>query len=128
MRRQFFDSGAFTFLEILFTIVVIAVGMLAIMNWVPVSIQTKTELERKTTALFLAQEKLDEIGWSVLYNFNNDFNQLTPVTFSSPYDNFSWTAAASDEAGWSLKSISVSTWHIEDADNKVTLDTKIAPR
>ena len=128
MRQRVLGPEAFTFLEVLFTVVIIAVGIIAIMNWVPVSIQTKTKVERKTTAIFLAQEKLDEIAWSVLYNFGNDFNQATPQAFGAPYNNFYWTAASNDETGWSLKTLSVSTWHADEPGNKVIFDTQVAPR
>lgn len=125
VKNQFFLMG-FTFLEVLFTVVIIAVGLLAIMNWVPAAIKTKIELERKTIAIFLAQEKMDEIKKDALSSFSDDFNQSVPWTFSAPFDTFIWTA--SDDRGDPLRAISVSTWHIEDPEKKVIFHTEIARR
>jgi len=101
---------------------------MAIMNWVPVAIQTKIKTERKTTAIFLAQEKIEDIKWSALANFNNNFNQSNPVSWSIPYNNYRWTANDTVDLIWSIKTISVSTWHKEEPENKVTFDTKISRR
>ena len=49
--------GGFSLLEILVAIVVMSVGTLAIINWMPLALRTKTNLEKRTKALFLAQEK-----------------------------------------------------------------------
>jgi len=117
-----YKSG-FTFLEILFTVVIISVGLLAIMNWVPVAIQTKIKTERKTTATFLAQEKIEDIKSNA---FSQNFNQTEPLSWTAPYGNYQWTA--SDDSGSDIKVISVSTWHIKEPENKVTFDTKIARR
>ena len=122
------DRRAFTFLEILFTVVIISAGLIAIMNWVPVAIQTKIKTEHKTTAIFLAQEKIEDIKWSALANFNKNFNQAAPASWSVPYNDFWWTATDVVDLTWSIKTISVSTWHTLEPNNKITFDTKIARR
>jgi len=116
----------FTFIEILVTVVIIAVGLVAIMNWVPLSIQTKIKLERRTTTIFLAQERIDDIKRSALANYDDNFNWAVPQSWPVPYDNFRWTA--SDDLGANIKAVSVSTWHIEEPDNKIIFDTEIARR
>jgi len=118
--------GGFSLLEILVTLVIISVGTLAIINWMPISIRTKANLEKRATTVFLAQGKIEEIKSTALVSFNNDFNQTAPASWSVPYDNFMWTA--SDDRGSAIKVISVSAWHREDPNNKVNFDTKIALR
>lgn len=117
--------SAFTFLEVLFTVVIISVGLIAIINWVPGIIATKIKAEQKSTAIFLAQGKIDDIKREAALSWTS-FNETNPQSWSVPYDSYRWTA--SDDSGASLKTVSVSVWHIEDADNKVRLDTKIALR
>jgi prepilin-type N-terminal cleavage/methylation domain-containing protein len=117
----------FTFIEVLVTVVIIAVGLVAIMNWVPLNIQTKIKLERRTTAIFLAQERVDDIKRSALANYDDNFNWAVPQSWSVPYDNFRWTSSDNPDTA-ALRSISVSAWHIEEPDNKITFDTKIARR
>jgi len=118
--------GGFSLLEILVAIVVMSVGTLAIINWMPMALRTKTNLEKRTKALFLAQEKIEEIkSWAVA-DFTDDVIQDSPAIWPSPYDTFRWTA--SDDGGSNIKVISVTVWEIEDADNKITFDTKIALR
>src|SRR4030042_453498 len=118
--------GGFSLLEILVALVVMSVGTLAIINWMPLALRTKTNLEKRTKALFLAQEKTEEIKSEAIANFNQDFNQTSEAIWPSPYNTFRWTA--SDDGGSNIKVISVTVWEIEDADNKITFDTKVAQR
>lgn len=120
------DRKGFTFLEILFTVVVISVGLIAIMNWVPVAIQTKIKTEQRTRTILLAQDQMEETKRRVLYN------------------EFSWTASGCNEESWTigdfsglnsicretdnLKIITVTAWHIENPDDITTFDTKVARR
>jgi prepilin-type N-terminal cleavage/methylation domain-containing protein len=116
----------FSLLEILVAIVVVSVGTLAIINWMPLALRTKTNLEKRTKALFLAQEKIEEIKSRAVANFTDYVIQDSQAIWPSPYDTFLWTA--SDDQGDNIRVISVTVWEIEDADNKITFDTKIALR
>lgn len=120
------SHSGFTFLEILFTVAITSVGLVALMNWMPVAIQTKIKTERKTTAIFLAQEKIEDMKRMALASFASDFSQSAPLGWSVPYEDFRWTA--SDDLGSNIKVISVSAWHMEEPNNKVIFDTKIALR
>ncbi|RKY32171.1 MAG: hypothetical protein DRP74_03175 [Candidatus Omnitrophota bacterium] len=125
MERNLLAESGFTFLEVLFTVVIIALGLVAIINWVPLAVSAKIKAEQKSTAIFLAQGKIEDIKREAAANWTN-FNEVNPQSWSAPYDSYRWTA--SDDLASNLKTISVSVWHIEDADNKVKLDTKIALR
>jgi len=65
------QKEGFTFLEILVMVVVISVGLIGIMNWVPVAIQTKIKVEQRTGAILLAQGKMEEAKRRVLSSFTN---------------------------------------------------------
>ena len=116
----------FTFLEILFMVVVISVGLIAIMSWVPVAIQTKVKTEQRTGAILLAQGEMEEVKRRVLFN------------------EFSWTASGCNDEPWTinnfrglnsicresdnLKIITVTAWHIENPGDITTFNTKVARR
>jgi Tfp pilus assembly protein PilV len=116
----------FTFLEILFMVVVISVGLIAIMSWVPVAIQTKVKTEQRTGAILLAQGEMEEVKRRVLSN------------------EFSWTATPCNNEPWTignfsglnricrqnnnLKNITVTAWHIDSPGDITTFDTRVARR
>lgn len=116
----------FSLLEILVTVVIVAVGIVAIIKWLPVSMRIKSNLENRTKSLFLAQEKIEEIKSRALTDFSDDFNQASPASWPVPNNNFRWTV--SDDGGATIKIISVTTWNVDDSANRITFATKISPR
>jgi type II secretory pathway pseudopilin PulG len=114
------DRRAFTFLEILFTVVIISAGLIAIMNWVPVAIQTKIKTERRTIAIFLAQKNIEEAKRTLLSNFDSG------VTWTVSPD-FACSGNVITENP-NLKTITVSVWHIENPSDITTFYNKVARR
>jgi type II secretory pathway pseudopilin PulG len=114
------NRRAFTFLEILFTVVIISVGLIAIMNWVPVAIQTKIKTERRTIAIFLAQKNIEEAKRILLSNFDSVVTWTVNAGFDCTGDVITENP--------NLKTIRVSVWHIENPSDITTFSTRVARR
>lgn len=67
MHRQ---SG-FTLLEILITLVVLAIGIISLVRVVSLGIFADTEVENRMIALSLAMEKMEELKDTAIGNFND---------------------------------------------------------
>ena len=107
-------------------VVIISVGLIPIMNWAPLAIQTNIKVEQKTTVIFVAQEKIEDAKQRVLANL------------------FSWTATGCNSESWtlggvegltdicydssSLKNITVNAWHNESPAEVIAFNTKVARR
>lgn len=104
---------------------ILSVALIPIMAWVPTSIQTRLQTERKTTAIFLAQSKVEELHYKVINNFTTNYSE-GPLPFNSPYQNFSYTIT--DNVDSSLKTISARVWHIEKPNDATAFYTQIAKR
>jgi len=126
LRRYLKAKTGVSFLEVLAALIILSVALVPIMTWVPTSIQTKVKSERKTTAIFLAQGKIEELRCQIIGNFTQDRNPPQPVAFPNPYQNFSYTV--SDDLNPNLKTISVRVWHIEKPNDETILYTKITKR
>ena len=109
----------FTFLEILFMVVVISVGLIAIMSWVPVAIQTKVKTEQRTRAIFLAQEIMEDTKHCELFN-------LPLPNWNFP--DFGWTVNRSDDSIPNLRILAVRVWHNERPNDITAFDTKVMQR
>ena len=116
----------FTYLEVLAALVILSVALIPILTWVPTSIQTKLKTERKTTAIFLAQEKLEELRYKIINNFGVDYTVAAPNPFYPPYQDFSYTV--NDNFNSNIKTISVKVWHIEKPDDDTTFYTQVTKR
>jgi len=124
LKRCLKVNKGFTFLEVLLASVILSVALLPIMTWVPTSIQTKLKAERKTTAIFLCQSKVEQLRYRII----NDFSYAADNggAFNSPYQNFSYAVTYSVENN--LKKISVKVWHIENPQDETVFYTQIARR
>ena len=118
MRRNF--KRAFTFIEVLTTIVIIAVGLIGIMNWVPLAIETKIKTEQRTKAIFLAQKNIEEAKRILLYDFNSNISWSVEEGFNCTGDV---TADSPD-----LKTLSISVWHLNSPQDITKFYTKVARR
>ncbi len=115
----------FTFLEVLAALVILSTALIPILTWVPVSIQSKLQAERKTTAIFLCQSKLEEVRYKTIKNFINNYN-VGSVSFNPPYQDYRYTV--NDNLDVNLKTISVKSWHIEKPQDETILYTQISRR
>ncbi len=126
MKRYLKLKTGVSFLEVLAALIILSVALVPVMTWVPTSIQTKLKAERKTSAIFLAQGKMEELRSQIIGNFTQDRNTPQPVAFPNPYQNFSYLV--SDDLNPDLKTISARVWHIEKPDDETILYTKITKR
>lgn len=121
-------SKGFTFVEVLTSLVILSVALIPILTWLPTAIQTKLKAERKTTAVFLAQNKTEELHYQIIADFNKNYT-VNSMAFNSPYQDFRYSITdQSLDGSLKLKTISVKVWHIEDPEDETIFYTKIAQR
>ena len=125
MKKSLKQKSAFTFVETLAALVILSIALVPILAWLPTSIQTKLQVERKTTAIFLAQRKLEELRFKIIKNFNSDYNEDS-VSYDSPFQDFRYTLT--DNLGTSIKTISAKVWNIEKPEDDETFITQVAKR
>ena len=126
MKKYLKSKTGFSFVEVLAALVILSVALIPIMLWVPTSIQTKLQTERKTTAIFLGQSKIEELHYKIIKSFSTNYNQAE-TSFNSPYQDFHYTVT-DNSAGTYLKTISVSVWHTETPENATIFYTQVASR
>jgi len=119
-----FKTG-FSLIELIATLAILAIALLPLLNWLPLSIQTQLKAERKTKAIFLAQGKIEELRTAIINNFDQDYN-LNPAAFNPPDQNFRYSIT--DDLNDNLKTISVKTWHTENPQDETIFYTQIARR
>jgi prepilin-type N-terminal cleavage/methylation domain-containing protein len=129
LSKSFKLIRGFTFLEVLAALVILSVALIPIMLWVPTSIQTKLQTERKTIAIFLCQSKIEELHYKIIKNFGTDYDQAS-TSFYPPYPDFKdfRYMVTDNSAGTYLKTISVSVWHTETPENATIFYTRVASR
>lgn len=125
MKRYRNFKRGFTFLEIIAAIAILSAALIPILTWVPTSLQTKIKTERKTTAIFLAQAKIEELRNNIIKDFDQNYNSAS-VSFNAPYQGYRYTATDDLVAGF--KTISVKAWHIENPNDETAFYTQIAQR
>ena len=118
-------ARGFTLIELIATLVILSIALLPLLNWLPLSIQTRLKAERKTKAIFLAQGKLEELRTKIINNFDQDYN-LDLLAFNPPYQNFRYSIT--DDLNNNLKTISLKAWHIENPQDETIFYTQIARR
>jgi len=108
------NKHAFTFIEVLTTVVLMLVALIPLMTIVPQMIQNSLKAERLLTVVFLAEQKMEEVKRDVVNSFGVSRDEAT-TAFNSPHAAYKYTVA--DNEGASLKEIRVDAWHDEDADS-----------
>lgn len=124
MKKYLKFNKGFTFLEVLAALIILSVALIPIMTWVPTSIQAKLKAERQTTAIFLAQGKIEELHTQIINNFN--YNYTNSSVFNPPYQDFRYNVT--DNLNTTLKTISVKVWHIERPQDELVFYTQISRR
>jgi prepilin-type N-terminal cleavage/methylation domain-containing protein len=125
LKKYLKSKTGFSFLEVLAALVILSAALIPIMLWVPTSIQTKLKTERKTTAIFLSQSKIEELRYKIIKNFSADYNQAS-TPFGSPYQDFRYSVT--DDLNPNLKTISVQIWQMETPGNETIFYTQVAKR
>jgi prepilin-type N-terminal cleavage/methylation domain-containing protein len=125
-KKRILNIYGFTFLEVLAALAILSAALIPILTWVPTSIQTKLKTERKTTAIFLAQAKIEELHYKIIKNFDKDYN-AGPLAFDSPYQDFRYTLTVNNVTS-DLKKTSARVWHIEEPTHENVFYTQVARR
>ena len=125
-------ENGFTLLEILLTIIILSMALIPLMEMLPQALVLDNKVERETQAVFLAQQKLEEVKGEAIYDFSPDYS-MSATAFPSPHSTFKYIVSDDQEAG--IKEIAVNVWYDEDGDNivdsdeeEVELNTKVAER
>lgn len=125
-------ENGFTLLEVLLTIIILSMALIPLMEMLPQALVLDKKVERETQAVFLAQQKLEEIKGKAIYDFNPDYSE-SATAFPVPHSIFKYVV--SDDQGTDVKEIAVNVWYDEDGDNivdsdeeEVELNTKVAER
>ncbi|MCP4650840.1 MAG: hypothetical protein GY853_12290 [PVC group bacterium] len=128
---------AFTLTEVLAGIVLLALAIIPMANYLTQSFVISVREERITKTIFLAERKMEELKGKIIYDFNTD-RDAKATAFTDPgYGNYKYIVddqtIATKKSG--LKQIQVQVWYDEDGDKvidsdeeSVTLNTKIAQR
>ena len=125
----------FTLIEVLASIVLIALVLIPIMTIVPQMIENSLKSERLTKVIFLAERKTEEVMGELINNFGASI-----ATSGNLGGNYEYTVALAQDGSIpiaDLKIITVRVWYDEDGDGTfdddmelitIALDTKVADR
>ena len=126
------NKRAFTLIEVLGSIALLAIALTPLMYLLSKSLQQSRRSEQMVRVLFLAQMKMDETRAGVLSDYGTDRDQAGDFS-SSGYDGYKYTVTDDNASG--LKTLQVRVWYDADDDDaidaeedRVTLDSKIADR
>lgn len=116
-----------TLLEVILAVLIMTLGLTPIVRLAPTILRSKANTEQITESAFLATRKIEEVRGRVLDNFGKeDGYGESNVSFPSPHSSYKYTIT--DDLDPVIKTISVSAWHVERTNDKLTLYTKIANR
>lgn len=111
---------AFTLLEVLITIVILTIGVVAILWALNFGLFARSDIENVATALNISQAKLEEIKNTAFGNINN--SGPTPDT---SFPAFNTTVTASNNSNIKQVDVVVS-WPTKGGDANVALNTLVA--
>jgi len=118
-RRARGRQRAFTLVEVLAALTLVAIILPAAMKGISLATATAALAKQKLTAASLAETKLAELLASGEWQ-NGDL----AGDFGEEWPNYHWTAEATDWEATTLQEVSVSvTWTARGADRSVTLST-----
>ncbi|HPN88673.1 MAG TPA: prepilin-type N-terminal cleavage/methylation domain-containing protein [Candidatus Omnitrophota bacterium] len=115
---------AFTLLELLLTISVLAVGIVPVIRSMAIGMVADQVIEYQMTAVFLAQEKMEIIkdsSWQSLGDY-----ALKRESVGEPFANYEWEVEIkdSDEDPNNLKTVTVTVyWDSKGTEQQVVLST-----
>ena len=121
------SKKGFTLVEIVAAMAIMSVALVPMMRLVPGMIQSKVAVEQKTTALFLAEQKTEEIKQLLLNDFSTSVAAVE-TSFNAPHQDYRFTIAETSEIAGFLKNITVTTWHSNRSRGRVILNTQVADR
>ncbi len=122
--------GGFTLTEVVVASTLLILAIVPILKALTGSYLASTSIERKTSSLFLAQAKLDEIKARSIYDYASSFNETDTSLGDSYYCSVNDAAVHAD-----LRGITIIAGYDVDSDNTldgdevlVTIITQLARR
>jgi prepilin-type N-terminal cleavage/methylation domain-containing protein len=126
LKRFYKTQKGFTIFEVLAALVILALALTPVAEWIPASLGTRLRSQHKTTGIFLAENKLEELRYQIFNDFDTSRGTVSPQAFAAPFNEFNYTVA--DNPGASLKTITVEVWHTEYPEDETILNTQFARR
>ena len=126
------NRRGFTLIEVLASVVLIAVAIIPVAEALTQGLVISAKEERLTKVIFLADRKMEEIIGKVIYDYNTDRDESGNFSeygdLDPSYSEYKYTVDDSviEDNDSKLKKIEVKVWH--DDGESITLDTKIAER
>ncbi|MDP8212752.1 MAG: prepilin-type N-terminal cleavage/methylation domain-containing protein [Candidatus Zapsychrus exili] len=81
------NTRAFTLLEVMLAIIVLAIGIVSLISMLGISLRADIDVDKKTIAFYLAQEKLEEIKDAFSYA-NIDSFAFNRVSIGGDFSDF----------------------------------------
>ena len=111
------SANAFTFLEVLATVVLLVVGMVSVLQILSSTIFVDADVEHATKALYLAQEKMEEIKDASTYAAIDSF-VLARTNVGGDFADFDREVTVSGDP----KQVNVIVyWNVKGADQNINL-------
>jgi len=132
MRHMIHGNKAFTLIEVLAAIILIAAALIPIMIISTQIIEKSLKDEHLTKVIFLAEGKIEDVKRSVVNSFGTSADE-SATAFDSPDEKYKYTV--SDDEASDIKVIQVRVWYdennndaLDSNESNITLDTKVADR
>lgn len=131
MRNNLNFKTGITLIEVLLAVVILSVAIVPIVNYLPVSVETKIKAERKTVAIFLTEYMLEYWRSNILNDFNwpgsvgggaGLFMHIMPDPYSAYNIQINRTNTGD------LATVAVKTWYRETPNDAVTIYTQVSRR
>lgn len=108
------DKRAFTLIEVLASVMLIAIALAPLMMIMPQIIQNSLKSERLCKVVFLAEGKIETIKRSVINSFSTSRDE-TVTAFGAPFASYKYTVSDNKAAG--IKNIQVTVWYDDNGNN-----------
>jgi Tfp pilus assembly protein PilV len=113
------DKKSFTLLEVLITIIILTVGIIAISQAFSTGLLTSTDVEDVELALNIAQAKMEEIKDTAFSSLSD-----SGPTPDSNFDNFNVTVDVTEGQNPMQVDVTVS-WEVKGGQTSITLTTLV---
>ena len=122
------NKKGMTLIEIIATVIIVAIGLVGIMRLAPDMLRTKEAIERRTQMAFLGIGVMEDVKVKAIINFSRNYSTALPIYLGAPYEMYWYTI--SDTVASNVKTIRVTIGEGTTDNPKSTyvLDTMIAQR
>lgn len=108
------NKRAFTLIEVLASVMLVAIALAPLMMIMPQIIQNSLKSERLCKVVFLAEGKIETIKRSVINSFSTSRDEAV-TAFGAPFTSYKYTVSDNEAAG--IKNIQVTVWYDDNGNN-----------